>query len=173
LLINAYNAFTLRLILENYPLKSIKDIPAPKRWSAKRWKVAGHVWSLNQIEHEQIRPKFREPRVHFALVCAAIGCPPLRSEAYVGARLDEQLADQTHYVHTHPRWFQFEPGGRIVRLTMLYDWYAADFKKVAGSVLEYAARHAPSLRAALDAGTKPKIRWLDYDWRLNSQENRP
>ena len=86
LLLNAYNAFTLELVLEHYPLDSIKDIPSDRRWSDERWKVGGHTWSLEQIEHEQIRPKFVEPRVHFALVCAAIGCPPLRSEAYAADR---------------------------------------------------------------------------------------
>jgi hypothetical protein len=99
LLINAYNAFTLRLILDHYPVASIQDIPAPERWDAVRWRVGPHTWSLNQIEHEEIRPKFVEPRIHFALVCAAVGCPPLRAEAY-------------------PRWRSINP----VRLTP-YDWY--------------------------------------------------
>jgi uncharacterized membrane protein YdjX (TVP38/TMEM64 family) len=103
LLLNAYNAFTLRLILDYYPVDSIRSIPAEKRWDAKRWQIGGYTWGLNQIEHEQIRPKFREPRVHFALVCAAIGCPPLRSEAYTADRLEEQLEDQARYVHGHKR----------------------------------------------------------------------
>lgn len=173
LLINAYNAFTLRLILDHYLVESIKDIPDAKRWDAKRWKVAGNTWSLNQIEHEQIRPKFREPRVHFALVCAAIGCPPLRFEAYTGARLEEQLADQTRYVHTHGRWFACDAQRAVLRLTRLYDWYGDDFKQVAGSALEYAAGQSDVLRKALDAGKKPRIEWIDYDWRLNSRENKP
>ena len=79
LLINAYNAFTLRLILDYYPVRSIKDIRASKRWDDQRWRIGEAVFSLNQIEHEQIRPKFAEPRIHFALVCAAIGCPKLRN----------------------------------------------------------------------------------------------
>ncbi len=82
LLINAYNAFTLKLIVEHQPIESIMDIPAAEHWDAVRWNLGGQVWSLNQIEHEQIRPKFVEPRVHFALVCVAVGCPPLRNEAY-------------------------------------------------------------------------------------------
>jgi hypothetical protein len=169
LLINGYNAFTLRLVLDYYPVKSIKDIPASKRWDDVRWKVGGHKWSLNQIEHEQIRPKFKEPRVHFALVCAAIGCPPLRSEAYVGDRVDEQLEDQARYVHSHARWFRFEPDKNVVRLTSLYKWYGGDFEQVgAGSVLNFAARYAPPLKQAIDSGRKPKIEWIDYDWSLNS-----
>jgi len=173
LLINAYNAFTLQLILEHYPLKSIRDIPAARRWNDVRWKIGPLTVSLDQIEHEQIRPKFREPRIHFALVCAAVGCPKLRNEAYTAARLDAQLDDQMRYAHTHDRWFHYDPQQNVLYLTRLYKWYGGDFKQVAGSVLEFAARYAPDLRRALDAGRKPTIRWLEYDWKLNDVRNRP
>jgi uncharacterized membrane protein YdjX (TVP38/TMEM64 family) len=172
LLINAYNAFTLRLILDDYPIDSIRRIPADKRWDAVRWRVGTHTWSLNQIEHEQIRPRFREPRVHFALVCAAIGCPPLRCEAYTAGRLEEQLEDQARYVHTHDRWFQLTPDAREVRLTSLYKWYGGDFEQVAGSVLDFAARYEPALKQGLEVGRRPAICWLDYDWSLNGIENK-
>ena len=172
LLINAYNAFTLRLILDHWPVDSIQDIPKDKRWETKRWQVGSHVWSLNQMEHEQIRPKFREPRIHFALICAAIGCPPLRNEAYTGKRIEEQLADQAEYVHSHPRWFRFEPDQNVVHLTKLYDWYGSDFTQYAPSVLDYAARYVPKLKESLAVGRTPKIRWLEYDWRLNSRQNK-
>ncbi len=171
LLINAYNAFTVRLILDNYPVKSIKDIPSAKRWNAKRWPIGAMTLSLNQIEHEQIRPKFSEPRVHFALVCAAIGCPKLRNEAYQAERIDEQLTDQMRYAHSHDRWFQYDPGAKTIHLTSLYDWYGGDFKQVAGSVLNLAARYSSDLKAAIDAGKTPRIRWLKYDWTLNDGKN--
>ncbi len=171
LLINAYNAFTLRLILDHYPVDSIKDIPGDKRWDAQRWQVGTHTWSLNQIEHEQVRPHFVEPRIHFALVCAAIGCPILRDEAYVAEQLEAQLADQTEYVHTHPRWFRYEPGSDKVHLTKLYDWYGGDFEQAAGSVLAYVAQYSPELKTAIDTGNPPEITWLDYDWSLNSRAN--
>jgi Protein of unknown function, DUF547 len=172
LLLDAYNAFTLELILEHQPLDSIKDIPAAQRWSDVRWQVGGHTWSLEQIEHRQIRSKFVEPRVHFALVCAAIGCPPLRREAYVAPRLDAQLDDQAQYVHQHERWFRFEPDASRLHLTRLYDWYGGDFSQVAGSPLRFAAGYSPELERALQAGRKPAIEWLQYDWRLNSVANR-
>lgn len=172
LLINAYNAFTLKLILEHQPIDSIMDIPDAERWDAVRWNVGGHTWSLNQIEHEQIRPKFVEPRVHFALVCAAVGCPPLRNEAYDAARLDLQLAKQVEYVHRHETWFQFDSQTAVVRLTKLYNWYGDDFQQVAGSVLKFAARHSPELKASLAGGSEPRIEWLPYDWKLNSVENK-
>jgi hypothetical protein len=174
LLINGYNAFTLRLILDHHPVKSIKDIPADQRWDARRWNIAGNIWSLNQIEHEQIRPHFREPRIHFALVCAALGCPPLRREAYVAARIEEQLHEQSAYVHSHDRWYRFDADKGVVHLTELYNWYGDDFEQVVdGSVLDYAARYDPRLRAVLLAGDKPRIAWINYDWSLNSQENQP
>ncbi|MFW6060288.1 MAG: DUF547 domain-containing protein [Phycisphaeraceae bacterium] len=173
LMINAYNAFTLKLITEHAPrIDSIKDIPSAERWDDQRWDVGGHVWSLNQIEHEQIRPKFREPRIHWALVCAAVGCPPLRNEAYTAARLEQQLANQAAYVHNHERWFRYH-GGETVHLTELYNWYGGDFEQVAGSVLQYAARYSDELKRALERGERPRIEWIDYDWTLNSMANRP
>lgn len=170
LLINAYNAFTLRLILDKYPLASIRDIPSSQRWDDQRWVIAGQTYSLGQIEHEQIRPKFIEPRIHFALVCAAVGCPKLRRRAYVGARIEEQLDDQTQAIHASPRWFRFEPGSSVVHLTQLYNWYGNDFAQVAGTPLEFAARYSPALQRSLDAGETPKINWYDYDWTLNEQK---
>lgn len=172
LLINAYNAFTLRLILDHYPVSSIKDIPGARRWDDKRWRIGPMILSLSQIEHEQIRPKFAEPRIHFALVCAAIGCPKLRNEAYQADRIEEQLEDQTRYVHSHDRWFRYQPNAKDVHLTKLYDWYGSDFEQAAGSVLEFAARYSPPLKAAMDQGTKPRIKWLDYDWTLNDAKNK-
>lgn len=171
MLINAYNAFTLRLILDHYPVKSITHIPRSKQWNDPRWRIGSHTWSLSEIEQEQIRPKFREPRVHFALVCAAVGCPPLRNEAYTADRLEEQLEDQAEYVHSYDRWFQFGATTNVARLTSIYNWYDGDFEQVAGSVLNFAARYSPELKRALDAGRKPKIQWLDYGWSLNSKEN--
>lgn len=169
LLINAYNAFTLRLILDHYPLESIKDIPAEQRWDAVRWDLAGQIVSLNQIEHELVRPNFREPRVHFALVCAAIGCPPLRTEAYTGEQLEEQLEGQALYSHSHDRWMHYRPGADIVELTSLYSWYGGDFEQVADSIVDFAARYNEDLRRDLAAGHEPSVQFLDYDWSLNEQ----
>jgi len=169
LLINAYNAFTLRLILDHRPVASIKDIPSGKRWDDRRWMLAGETLSLDQIEHERILSRFREPRVHFALVCAARSCPPLRTEAYVGDRLEAQLADQTRRVHSDGRWLLFDPASGTLQLTKLFDWYGSDFLQAAPSVEEYVAAQQPSVRAALGAGQRVKIRWLPYDWSLNER----
>ena len=169
LLINAYNAFTLRLILDHYPVDSIKDIPGEERWDAVRWTLAGGTYSLNQIEHELVRANFREPRIHFALVCAAVGCPPLRSEAYTGKRLEVQLEAQTRFTHESERWLRYRAGADSIELTSLYEWYGGDFEQVAGSVLAYAARYDADLEYDLSQGHEPEVRFLDYDWSLNEQ----
>ena len=171
LLINAYNAATLRLILDFRPVKSIKDIPAAKRWDHRRWKIGGKTMSLSDIEHTQIRAKFNEPRIHFALVCAAVGCPKLRNEAYVAARLDAQLDDQMRYAHTHDRWLRFDADRGVLRLTKLYDWYGGDFTQSGDTVQAYVAQYAPALKQVLDMGRRVTVRWLEYDWDLNSRAN--
>jgi len=172
LLVNAYNAFTLRLILDHYPIDSIKDIPAEQRWDAKRWALGAGVYSLNQIEHELIRPRFAEPRVHFALVCAAIGCPPLRAGAYTGAGIEAQLTEQARYVHANPRWFRLDTDNGKLLLTSLYDWYGGDFEQMASSIVAYAAQYSPELVRFINAGNEPRVEFLEYSWKLNSASNR-
>lgn len=172
LLINGYNASTLKLILDHMPIDSIQDISEADRWDAVRWNIGGNQWSLNQVEHEQIRPKFAEPRVHFALVCAAIGCPPLRNEAYDATRVNDQLQDQTEYVHQHKTWFIFDTSSNKLELTKLYNWYGGDFEQAAGSVSQFAAGYSPKLKQALENGTAPQPDWLPYDWKLNSLKNK-
>ncbi|MFT6229971.1 MAG: hypothetical protein ACJAZO_000461 [Myxococcota bacterium] len=163
LLINAYNAFTIKLILDHRPIASIKDISGAERWDAERWTIAGQTYSLTSLEHQEIRAKFLEPRVHFAINCASVGCPPLRAEAYAGDRLEEQLADQTRVMHGDERWLRIE--GRTVHLTPLYLWYRSDFEQVSGTSLDFAAQSRPEL-----ATGDWTIRWMDYDWSLNSTE---
>lgn len=168
LLINAYNAFTLKLILEHWPVSSIRDIPESKRWKHERWIVGENTLSLDQIEHELIRPNFIEPRIHFAVNCAAISCPPLRNEAYVASKLDRQLEDQSVYVHQRPQWFVFDSQNpEKVSLTQLYRWYHGDFEQAAGSLLNYAAQWSEDLKRTLSSGERPEIEWLEYDWSIN------
>lgn len=163
-LINAYNAFTLQLIVQNYDdgeLESIRDLHDGKPWNEKMWRLGGEVVSLNQIEHEMIRPVFDEPRIHWALVCAAYSCPPLRNEAYSAAKLEEQLRSQETYVHHHERFLQVKPDGLYV--TKLYEWYGSDFGDPLKYVLQQRRMNNPP----------DKLRFLPYDWSLNSVENKP
>ena len=172
-LLNAYNASTIKLILSHGIPASIKDIPDDERWNAKRFDVAGDTYSLNEIEHGLIRPNFKEPRIHFALVCAAVGCPPLRTEAYTGDKLDEQLQSQTRYVFSHDKWLRYRAGGDTIELTSLLKWYGSDFTRTydTDTVLPFVARFVPALRSSLDAGKVPEVEYLDYDWSLNSPAN--
>lgn len=167
LLINAYNAFTLRLILDHLPLDSIRDIPKAERWEAVRWQVGSMKLSLLSLENDILRARFREPRMHFAINCASVGCPPLRSEAYRGADIDSQLSDQAALVHRQSRWFHLDREAQSLDLTRLYLWYGNDFEQVGGSVLEFAGRHSPALASLMATDSAVSITWLSYDWSLN------
>lgn len=172
LLINAYNAFTLKLITERSPISSIKDIPEAERWKAVRWRLGGRSVSLDMIEHEMIRPVFKEPRVHFALVCAGFDCPPLRAEAYTGRWLDAQLDDQARRFHAGAKWLRFDAQTGVLSLSSIYKWYGRDFGPNDADVVRHAARYSGPLKTYLRAGhpaDSVKIEWLTYDWRLNAR----
>lgn len=166
LLINAYNAFTLKLIVEYWPLKSIKDIPAAKRWDHARWDIGGlGKVSLDAIEHTYLRPKFAEPRIHFAVNCASEGCPPLRKFAYTGADIDAQLQDSTTRAHNDDRWLKLT--GDKVHLTRLYLWFRGDFTQKAGSPVEFAAQFNTKLAERLKQGDVD-VEIMEYDWAINA-----
>lgn len=166
-LINLYNAATLRLILDRYPIASIRDIgPAwdpNKAWKIPAVKVFGRTVTLNQVEHEMIRPIFDEPRAHFALVCAAKGCPPLRSEAYDGARLDGQLDDQARIFLSQRAKNDASKAGETAYLSPIFKWYMKDFGGSKKSVLSYVKKWLP----VEDGWT---VEWTAYDWSLNEDK---
>ena len=180
LYVNAYNAFTVKLITEYYPrIKSIKDIPdgifSRKRWKHKRWAIGRRTYSLSEIEHDVLRSKFKDPRVHYALNCASISCPPLRGEPYEGEKLGEQLDGAAKAFQINPQGLRLARAQRIVYLSRIHDWYREDFEEAAGSVLRYVAQYAPRETAEfLLANEKNReIRYMDYDWRLNDVKNGP
>ena len=171
-LINAYNAYTLQLILDHYPVKSIKDIGSflTGPWDQPVVKLFGDTITLNTVEHKILRKNYAELRIHFALVCAAKGCPPLRSEAYVGARLDQQLNDQAKQFLATTNKNRVEAGEQVVYLSPIFKWYGADFEKKSGSVLAALKRYWPAKPVA---GYEDfKIRYTDYDWSLNEQTHK-
>lgn len=172
MLINAYNAFTLRLILDHYPVESIRDIPSDERWKGRTWRVGNHNWTLYEIEHEVIRPCFIEPRIHFALNCAAWSCPPLPRRAFTGEDIDAQLDRQTERCHRDPRLLRLHEQGLRVELSRLYVWYRGDFTQVADSPLTFAGRHREALRRWFDehGRTAIDVAYLPYDWSLNEQD---
>ena len=176
--VNAYNAFTVELILRHRgEISSIRDIPRSQRWKLRAWNVGGREVSLDQIEHDILRPEYAEPRIHFALNCASIGCPALRDEAYTGARLDAQLDDAAHRFLTNP-----EKGARTgfregwlggetptLWLSSIFDWFGEDFEQASGSVREYVTPYLSSedRRFVERHGEELDIEHLDYDWSLN------
>ncbi len=165
--INAYNAFTLQLILDHWPLKSIMDIPEQKRWKDQRWRLGGRKVSLDQLENEIIRKEFAEPRIHFAVNCASIGCPPLRPEAYVGARLDHQLEEQTRRVLNDPRWARYDTDQHRVHVTKLFDWYKADFTRGGGSVVEFVRKYNRAMQRPTFEPVETRVAFVEWDWALN------
>jgi hypothetical protein len=168
-LINAYNACTLRLIIDHYPLKSVKDIGG---WFSGPWdqpvvKLFGKTMDLNTVEHGILRKDYAEPRIHFALVCAAKGCPPLRREAYAGARLEEPLDDQAKQFLTDTTKNRIVASERTVYLSPIFKWYGDDFDKKSGSVLAALKAWWPGQPVA---GYEDfQICYTDYDWSLNAQ----
>ncbi len=164
-LINAYNAFTLRLVLDHWPIDSIQNIPEAERWDAVRWRFAGETVSLSEIEQDYLRNQIGDVRYHFAINRASRGSPALRRSAYTGAAIDEELREQAVAVHRDPRYVRV--AANRVLLTPIYEWYAPDFERSAGSVTAYAARFSPALAERLEKDPDVVVDWLDYDWRLN------
>ncbi len=183
-LINAYNGHTLELILQNYPVKSIKDIGSlfDNRWKRKFFKLFGEEYFLDRIEHETLRKPgaYNEVRVHYAVNCASIGCPALREEAFVADRLDKQLEEQAvRFLSDRSR--NRGTGGKL-EVSMIFKWFGEDWEKgytgfdgktpAIKSREDYFARYAKVLADApadqqLIAAGKAPISHLDYDWNLN------
>ena len=166
---NAYNAWTIKLILSRYPdLKSIKDLGSlfKSPWKKQIVRLDGQVMTLDNIEHDILRPRFKDPRVHFAINCAAISCPPLRSEPYRGDSLSNQLNDSTKSFLNSPGSYKFE--GDDFYVSRIFKWFAEDFNyDVLGFYLNYANE---ALRQKLEAKRNTlRIKYLHYDWRLNGR----
>ena len=155
--INAYNAATLDLILDNYPVASITDLDGGKPWDVQRVELGGQTYSLNEIENDIIRPTFDEPRIHFAVNCAAASCPPLRAGAFTADALDAQLEEQTRAFLNDPAYTRVVDG--TAEVSRIFDWYGADFDDVAAFVARYRDDVTPTT----------EIAFAEYDWSLNEQ----
>ena len=167
--INLYNAWTIKLILSAYPgIKSIKDLGSlfQSPWKKKIVRVDGDVITLDQVEHEILRPRFKDPRVHFAINCASRSCPPLRSEPYREDTLDRQLEDATRSFINNPKNFKLD--GDELYVSRIFDWFSKDFQDdPLGFYLKYATG---DLKKKLQAESdRIKVRYLDYDWSLNDR----
>lgn len=168
--INAYNAFTVKLIVDEYPVNSIKDIKngipfVNTVWDIKFIKIEKAEYDLNNIEHGILRPKYDEPRVHFALNCASYSCPRLRNEAYVAERLEEQLSDQARLFLADQRKNVITDPSRV-QLSKIFNWFSGDFTKGKQTLVGFINQYSP-----VQLTDDTEIEYMDYDWRLNSQEH--
>jgi len=191
--INAYNALTLKALIDHYPIQaslfrslrfpqnSIRQIPGV--WNQLKFKVMGRLMTLDQIEHHVIRQQFDDPRIHMALVCAAKGCPALRNEPYRGDRLDSQLEDQVTKFVRSPSQFRVDREKKIIDLSKILDWYGRDFEpkyadparfpgrsRTESAVLNFLSRYVEGGIRNLLQDETCRIRYLDYDWSLNEQD---
>jgi hypothetical protein len=167
--INAYNAWTIKLILGKYPgVESIKDLGSlfKSPWKKKICRIDGDVLTLDHIEHEILRPVFKDPRVHFAVNCASKSCPPLRTEPYSGLLLDSQLESSTME-------FINDPGYNFLKddtlyVSRIFEWFSGDFN---GDVIAFFLKYARGeLKEKLETGRdKITVKYLDYDWSLNGK----
>lgn len=179
-LINAYNAYTVALIVGSYPnVKSIKDLGSviSSPWSKRLYPLLGEKRSLDDIEHKMLRgaKDFKEPRIHFAVNCASIGCPALRHEAFRATQLAEQLEDQTRRFLRDRSRNRFDRKADVLHVSSIFDWYQGDFEKgyLGAKDLEgFLALYAGSLGLAETDKQRLKsgeidIEFTDYDWTLN------
>ncbi|MFQ5653182.1 MAG: DUF547 domain-containing protein [Planctomycetota bacterium] len=167
-LINAYNAWTLDLILDHYPLKSIRELDTP--WKKPRCRVGGETVSLDFIEHSLLRVEelFDEPRVHFAVNCASLGCPPLRAGAFTARGISRQLDEAVRAALRNPR--QLVVKGDRVGVTAILSWFGSDFTRKHGTLASFLIPHAPPEAAAiLRKRGDDAIFFLDYGWELNGK----
>lgn len=171
-LINAYNAFTIEWILIHHPVKSIKDtgsiLSSPWKKEFPGYKLLGQKFTLDNIEHERIRVEFKEPRIHFAVNCASVGCPSLSPRAYTGSALQEQLAKAELEFFKNPGKFIVK--NRKAYLSSILDWYGEDFEAVFGSVEAYVLERSKFYGVSGDLPAQNiDIDFLDYDWNLNGK----
>ncbi|MBD2163268.1 DUF547 domain-containing protein [Calothrix membranacea FACHB-236] len=172
--INLYNAFTISTILKQYPLKSIlpKFLGMPN-WLAFLWffqrpiyEIFGKHYSLAQIENQILRNKLKEPRIHFAIVCASVGCPLLRPGAYFPEQVMQQLDEDAHRFINNPQKVYYDFDKQKLYCNKILKWYRQDFLQVAPSIPEYICSY---LQTDLPLSSATKISYLDYDWSLNQR----
>lgn len=170
LLINLYNALVIAQILKKYPLQSIlPTVLGIPNWlsflqffSKPIYRLHNQQVSLNYIEHKMLRQQWQEPRIHFALVCAAVGCPLLRNEAYQPTRINEQLeADATRFIN-NPDKVRYLPESNLLQCSKIFKWYEKDFLQVASSIPSYVNQYLSTT-----VTESVSLQYLPYDWKLN------
>lgn len=155
--INVYNAYTVKLIVNNYPVKSITDLEGGKPWDKKWIKIDGKTYSLNNVENDIIRPRFKEPRIHFAVNCAAQSCPPLLNKAWTASNLSANFNQQAKAFINNDKFNKISANS--VTVSKIFDWYGEDF----GNLISYLNKFS-NTKINPDA----KVNYKEYDWSLNN-----
>ncbi len=179
--INVYNAYTIQLINHHEERESIRNINkflglvkgvGKGPWKEEIVRAAGRTLTLDEVENKIIRVEFKDPRIHMALVCAAVSCPPLRQEAYEGVRLHQQLEDQTRiFLRERQVSNRLDLGRQMIHLSPIFDWYREDFGNSDAAILKFVAPYFEGVgeRSAFTKG-QLEIEFTDYDWSLNLQK---
>ena len=155
---NAYNAFTVKLILKNYPLSSIRDLDGGNPWDSKWIKLGGKTYSLNNIEHDILRPTFKDPRIHFAVNCAAKSCPKLGNTAFAAETLESQLETLTKSFVNNTMANSVTSGA--LELSKIFEWYVVDF----GDLRQFIDKYSK-----VEVSPSASISYRDYNWSLNGK----
>ena len=167
-LINAYNAFTIRWILQNYPTESIRELDSS--WDKARWNIGGRIVSLDEIENKNLRPLYGW-RVHATIVCAARSCPPLLAEAYTAANLEALTARAYHVWLAREDLNQLDEAARVARVSPIFKWFKSDFTGE-GELAILLEKYAPARHRVFLTGRRYRTEYLDYYWGLNDQGSR-
>jgi len=170
-LINLYNAATLKLIVDHYPLKSIKDIGNVLKgpWKQEVVRLFGKFETLDHVEHDLLRGNYDDPRIHFAVNCASIGCPALRPEAFQATKLDAQLEEQARKFLQDSSKNRLDTENEVLHLSPIFDWFEDDFTAESGTVEKFVTPYfKPADREVIERGGL-SIENTDYDWDLNKQ----
>jgi len=170
-LINLYNAATLKLIIDHYPIKSIKDIGSAIKgpWKQDVVRVFGKVQSLDHIEHNLLRPNYKDPRVHFGVNCASIGCPALRADAFQASMLDAQLDEQGRIFLRDASKNRLDDKNKTLYLSDIFDWFKDDFANKSGTIEKFISSYVNDADRKLIQQGGLAIKNTKYDWNLNQQ----
>jgi Protein of unknown function, DUF547 len=171
MLINLYNAATLKLVVDHYPVKSIKDISASSDgpWKQSVVRLFGKSKTLDYLENDVLRPHYKDPRVHFAINCASIGCPILRNESFQATKLSAQMDEQTRIFLKDTTKNRLDTKNKTLYLSSIFDWFKADFVSKSGSVEKFISPFVDaSDRAVIEKGGLA-IKNTEYSWSLNKQ----
>lgn len=168
--INAYNALIIKGVLDHYPTTSVRKIkPFNGFFSRIRFQVGGRSYTLNDIEHDIIRYEFGDPRIHFALVCASLGCPILENRAFFPETLEERLDNAAANFINNPEKVRLDRENGVLYLSQIFEWFAEDFEDTHDSVIDFIAEYLPEPDATFLKEQEIQIQHVQYDWQLNAQ----